>query len=431
MSPRRNSRIVLSLFLALAGAESVSHAAVTTTNAKIVTQVSGVSFDHATTYFGTSKSGRYVAFACGATNIVPGITPTQFQIFWLDRKTGETKLVSKNGNGQPADGACSEPKISDDGTKVVFLTTATNLGFQSNGAEQVYYADLTANTLKLLSKDTLNHVATKRSWYPDISGDGTVVTFTNDSPNMMPLLPVHMHVFVYDAKTTTLEFASVNNQDHFANDMALVAHLSKDGRYVVFETDATNMPDDTPVLSRKIILRDRVTQTTYLISKSQNGASPNSGCFGSSISENGRYISFVSYATNLTADSDVGSTEDIFVVDRKTGKISRVPCDFDPALQEFANTTSISNNGRRVAILVYYKNPFQQNANMLRTRVYDRIAKKSTVIEPATPDVCASSDFVDKPALSGNGKKLFFVSGSLKLGTGGTQQMFVLAMPKL
>lgn len=431
--------LIRSVSLALSVIASVSPsgaaATVDATNAQLATLVIGGPVGAAVDAFGISKSGRYMVFASGADDVVPGVdSGNEFQIYWLDRKTGATKIVSVNGNGEVANDRCSEPKVSDDGKHVVFLSQATNLGFPSNGMEQMYYADLAVGSLKLISKAPNGQPGSERAWYPDISGDGLVATFTDASPNMMPFLTPHMHVFVYDAKTDQLEIASVNNDDHFANDICLVSHLSKDGRYVVFESDATNLPDDSVALSpRRIVLRDRKTETTSIVSLGQNGIPANSSSFSAAMTEDGRYVAFLSYATNLTAHQDAFNTQDVFVVDRKTGKVTRMAGQFDDGMDEFAQGITISNDGRRVAVGTYYNPPKLMGSTVTRGHVYDRAKKTHAVIETATPDIVGTSDALQYVTLARSGKKLFFNSRSPNLDLQGaqTQQVFVLGLKGL
>lgn len=411
---------------------SAAGAEVQASNAHLATAVLGGPVGAAVDGFGISKSGRYMVFATGADDVVPGVdSGNEFQIYWLDRKTGATKIVSVNANGQVANDRCSEPTVSDDGKHVVFLSQASNLGFPSNGKEQVYYADLASGALKMISTAPNDQPGSERAWYPDISGDGLVATFTNASPNMLPFLTPHMHVFVYDAKTDQLEIASVNNDDHFANDISLVSHLSKDGRYVVFESDATNLPDDTVALSpRRIVLRDRKTETTSILSRGQNDTPANSSAFSAAMTEDGRYVAFLSYASNLTADQDSSNTQDVFVVDRKSGKVKRMAGQFDDGMEEFALDISISNDGRRVAVGTYYKPPKLMGSMVTRGHVYDRVKKAHAVIESASPDLVGTSDALQYITLARSGNKLFFNSKSPNLDLQGaqTQQVFVLGL---
>jgi Tol biopolymer transport system component len=92
---------------------------------------------------------------------------------------------------------------------------------------------------------------------------------------------------------------------------------------VAFSSDATNLVAGDTNLVQDIFVRDRQTGTTTLVSKSSAGVGGDFGSYSPSISADGRYVAFASYATNLVA-GDTNGAEDIFVRDRTSGTTTRV-----------------------------------------------------------------------------------------------------------
>ena len=99
--------------------------------------------------------------------------------------------------------------------------------------------------------------------------------------------------------------------------------ISADGRFVAFRSDATNLvPGDTNGAT-DVFVRDRQTGTTRRVSVGPGGAQGNGGSFMPAISADGRFVAFESSATNLVP-GDTNDMEDMFVHDRQTGTTRRV-----------------------------------------------------------------------------------------------------------
>ena len=149
---------------------------------------------------------------------------------------------------------------------------------------------------------------------------------------------------VGDAATTLESLATSGVQ---GNLYSYAAGISADGRYVVFNSDATNLvPGDSNERS-DVFVRDRVGGETVRISVSSSGAQANAGAdpFGGShaygIDASGRYVVFVSDASNLVA-SDTNGVPDVFLHDRVTGATSRVSLSSDEASRRRAVVLPLS-----------------------------------------------------------------------------------------
>src|SRR5215831_12517737 len=116
------------------------------------------------------------------------------------------------------------------------------------------------------------------------------------------------------------ERESVSTGGGQSNGQSLLSGLTPDGRYVVFESEASNLvPNDTNGYA-DVFVHDRWTSTTEIVSVSSSGALGNrdSGTHGVAISADGRYVAFTSLAYNLVVnDGDLIS--DVFVRDRRSG----------------------------------------------------------------------------------------------------------------
>ena len=161
------------------------------------------------------------------------------------------------------------------------------------------------------------------SWAPILSPDGRYVLFASTANNLalngtnaLPLLsPARMNVFLRDrtAGTTTLVSANLNGTGG-GNGDSWPSTLSTNGRYALFESSASDLvPGDTNGLT-DIFVRDLVAGTTTLVSVSTNGGSANGVCRSSVMTPDGRFVAFVSEASNLVP-GDTNGIADVFVRD--------------------------------------------------------------------------------------------------------------------
>ena len=176
-------------------------------------------------------------------------------------------------------------------------------------------------TITRVSVDSAGNQAIGFSFRPSISADGRFVAFSSDASNLVPGDTNSTDdIFVRDLSTNTTTRVSVNSAGNQANNNSFaIASISDDGRFVAFNSAATNLvPGDTNG-SRDIFVRDTRANTTTRVSVDSAGNQGNDISFSTSISTNGRFVAFDSSATNLVP-GDTNNTTDIFVSD--TGNTS-------------------------------------------------------------------------------------------------------------
>jgi Tol biopolymer transport system component len=259
-----------------------------------------------------SGDGRYVAFASDANNLSPSDTDTNIDVYVRDLVTGTTSLVSRASGAAGADsnGPSTRPSISSDGRYIAFASLATNLSADDVDAfYDVYVRDLQADTTTLVSRATgsFGADANNNSDHPSISGDGRYVAFASYANNLSPADSDSLvDAYVRDLQTNTTSVISLANGVSGAkgNGSSLGAEISADGRYVAFVSNATNLsPDDTDT-HYDIYLRDLQVSTTTLVSRasSVSGTNSNDEANWPSISSDGRFVGFASLSTNLSPD---------------------------------------------------------------------------------------------------------------------------------
>jgi Tol biopolymer transport system component len=268
-----------------------------------------------------SADGRYVAFHSSATNLVAGDTNGAFDVFVRDRQAGTTIRVSVSSAGLQGDGNSDYPAISADGRYVAFRSLATNLvAGDTNGTYDVFVRDLQTSTTERVSVSTSGAGGNLASYFPTISGDGRYVAFRSDAPNLVAGdMNVAADAFVRDRQLGTTELVSVSSAGAQANSYSYDPSISANGRYVAFWSNASNLVSGDTNGHADIFLRDRLNNTTELVSISSTGAQGNADpWYPSSVSDDGRYVVFASTATNLVPP-DLNSSFDVFLRDRVNG----------------------------------------------------------------------------------------------------------------
>jgi Tol biopolymer transport system component len=273
-----------------------------------------------------SADGRYIAFDTYASNLTPDSSGADAKIVRHDRETGETVLVSRNAQGEPANGLASRPAISADGRFVAFGSYANNLvPGDANAAMDVFLADVATGQITLVSVTTRGEQGNGDSAStsglrgpPAMSPDARFITFRSVASNLVPGDSNGWgDVFVRDMQAETIERVSISSTGEEANGESDWPVISADGRYVAFLSAASNLVSgDTNDLS-DIFVHDRVTGTTTRVSIASSGAQANGAADVPSISANGRYVAFNTWA-DLSSE-DANGTADVYIHDRITG----------------------------------------------------------------------------------------------------------------
>lgn len=267
-----------------------------------------------------SSDGRYVVFVSEASDLVLDDANGYEDVFVHDQQTGTTSLVSLASDGTQGNGYSWYPDLSDDGRFVTFMSNANNLvADDTNGLPDIFLHDLNSGETSLISVATDGTHANSLSFYATISGEGRYIAFESLASNLVPSdTNGSADIFVHDTQSGDTYLVSVASDGTQANGGSSYPDISSDGRFITFGSGATNLvPDDTNG-EDDIFFHDRQTGETTLISAAWDGALGNGLTYFPRISSDGRYVSFQSQATNLVPD-DANGEFDVFVRDRQTG----------------------------------------------------------------------------------------------------------------
>jgi Tol biopolymer transport system component len=262
-----------------------------------------------------SSNGRFVAFASGASNLVPGDTNGASDVFVRDRWRGCTRRVSVSSSGRQGNVSSLSPAISANGRFVAFVSDAKFVAGDTNGFHDVFVRDRWSSTTTRVTASSIGGQGGGTS--PAISADGRFVAFFAYDTSQLVAGDDNLadDAFVRDRSTGTTTRISVSpsgEQGNGSSGQGGSPSVSEDGRYVAFDSYASNLvPGDTNGYSDTFV-RDLWTQTTTRISVTSAGTQGNGLSFGPYVSANGRVVAFFSYASNLVS-GDMNATNDVFV----------------------------------------------------------------------------------------------------------------------
>jgi Tol biopolymer transport system component len=266
-----------------------------------------------------SVDGRFVVFGSEASNLVRGDTNGRRDVFVHDRKTGTTERVSVSSAGRQANRGSGRgsPSISARGRFVAFLSRAGRLvRGDTNRDWDVFVRDRKRDTTTRVSVASSGEQANARSGEPSISTDGRLIVFESLGSLVEADTNGRDDVYMHDRRTGRTSLASVGPRGQALGG----GHpsISADGRFIAFQS-----PGLIPDRKADILVRDRRTEETTAIDVLFGEEHPNENVSRPSISATGRFVAFESYATNLVPGDTNGSL-DVFVHDRQRGVTTRL-----------------------------------------------------------------------------------------------------------
>jgi hypothetical protein len=267
-----------------------------------------------------SGDGRYVTFLSAAENLDETGPPGVKEAYVKDLHTGALELVSRESgvDGEPASNSVQAPRISEDGRYVIFSSSAPNLleGAPAEEGVHVYRRDLETGETTLVDRvsGAKGAIVTGEAYAEAISADGRYVVFSADVEDLENPVGAHsltsgLTLYVRDMQTgvTTTVGRAGGATGAIANEPSIASSISPDGRYIAFESAATNLvPGMSANTVSQVYLRDVQTAATTLISKTAPSEAALAGEPGNASSEGGKLVgadgcevAFDSEASNL------------------------------------------------------------------------------------------------------------------------------------
>ena len=235
---------------------------------------------------------------------------------------GALTLASVSGTGQKGNGGSFEPKLSDDGTKVAFWSSASNLTpLDNDNSNDIFVKSLTDGSVTLASTSISGVKGNSDSLDASISGDGNLVAFTSEANNLSPADGDNLFdIYVKNLSTGGVTVASTTSTGEKGNGDTRDPVISEDGSHVAFYSHAKNFDPRDIVAIPDIYVKSLSTGDIYLASTSTGGVKGDSYSYAPSPSSDGTKVAFYSASDNLDP-SDTDPLADIYVKDIVTGQL--------------------------------------------------------------------------------------------------------------
>ena len=383
-------------------------------------------------------SGRFVAFRSAAGNLVAGDTNGLDDVFLHDRQTGTTLLMSRSTLGAAANATCLRPSLSADGRLVVFDSAASTLvPGDTNAAADVFVGDRITGTMFRLNFGPSGVQGNGQSILAVISADGSTVAYASLASNFATGdANGSFDVFVRTNPTfggaPPSQLVSVGLDGNPANGSSSSPQLSADGRFVAFSSTADNLVAGDTNGASDVFVHDRTTGVTQRISVASDGTEGNAGSNGPSVSADGRFVAFQSTASNLVAD-DTNGVQDLFRHDRTTGETIRLSVAADGTQgASQSRTPRLSGDGRTLAFDSFAALVPAPAAPQIYARVLSRsvtpvplstlasLAQLQLVAAPGAQTVFAEHELVFTDAVvAGNRQQRAWRHGTAAAASGG------------
>ncbi len=274
-----------------------------------------------------TANARFIAYSSEASNLVSNdFNGNVRDVFVYDRQKRETILVSAGIDGIGANGPSRDAKITADGRFIVFSSFATNLTQVAdvNESEDIFVYDRKTRTTNRVSISNSGIDPNSHSFSPSISSDGRFVAFASQATNLIPGdVNGVSDIFVFDQETQSVQAISVSSIGDASNGQNSAPSVSSDGRLIAFASEASNLvPEDNNDAS-DVFVFDLGTFSIARVSINDLGEEGNSSSFAPFVGADGRFVTFLSRADNLTAGINNLATN-AYVYDRQVGTLSRI-----------------------------------------------------------------------------------------------------------
>lgn len=373
-----------------------------------------------------SANGDYIVFTSAASNLVTGDNNNRSDLFWVNRRTGEIRLVTPGANASSAN-----PVISANGLIVAFTSTASNPA----ESQDVFVWNSADNSIVQISRGE------GVSEQPVMSEDGRYVAFISTASNLVAEdTNGQRDVFVWDRNTNALTLVSRSTNGALSDGDSSEVSISSNGRKIAFTSTASNLTDNPGADAdgdEDVFVRDLDTNTTIHVSVNQSGgystapqtgssAGFNARAFNPVISGNGDFVVFTSDFDDLVT-GDANGANDVFRRNLAAGTTQLVSVNRSGTASgsgtpgsdggtgggsgQGSSTPNITRDGRFVVFNSFSNDLAAGDTNnALDVFVRDMLAEVTTLVSQNLDETNSGRGASFNPVISGNGSYIAFNS---------------------
>jgi len=362
---------------------------------------------------GIGEEGRYIVFVSSAT--FAGSTGKHRQIFWRDRNTGTTRLVSSSASGEEGNADSYYPAISGDGKTVAFESNSSNLvEDDKNGFRDVFVWQAATGKIETVSVGKNGTAADAESYEASVSGDGNLIAFTSAASNISAIEKgvSNNNVFVRDMSLNNTTMISIDPKAKKGGGGSKPS-ISYDGSRIAFYSHSETLVQNDNNGLWDIFLWEKDNPKLKRISLTNDHKERNQGSESANrivapaISGNGQFIAYTTTASNMVIGDD-NNLQDVFVYNinsdstviasiNSTGK----PGNADSPIEQ-GEKIAISFDGKWVA--------FSTNASNLGVPATNIVMHNMSTIENKAVSLMVGSS-VGRPSMSQSGSYVVFGIG--------------------
>ncbi len=375
-----------------------------------------------------SADGRFILWQSQASNLAPGDPDATHDAYLRDVQSGTTEMISVNSSGAHAAGFSLATSMSADGNLAIFFSNATNLAPGDTVSDfDVFVRDRANGTTAIVSVDSSGVHGNGASEQAVISPDGRYVAFRSSASNLVPNdTNAEWDVFVHDRQTGVTERVTLGPGGAEAHGNSYPTSMSFDGRYVLFSSLAADLVTGDTNNERDIFVHDRQLGLTRRISVSTGGVQTNGDSHAGFMSADGRFATYVCVGNNLVP-GDTNGAQDVFVHELATSATTRVSVASGGGQSNgFATGNGITADGRYVSMASTATNLVLGDLGFSDVFVHDRWSGLTTRVGLAS-DGSAPNAASQGGAISSDGRYVTFftAAGNVVPGIGGgTQQVY-------
>lgn len=319
-----------------------------------------------------SADERFVVFSSEATNLASGDRNDSSDIFLRDRWLNQISRISVNNQGVEGNADSIQPVIAANGRFIAFSSKATNfVAGETNTVADIFIYDMQTQQIRGINPLDSNG----DSLNPSISADGRWVVFESTASNLVVNDTNNAaDIFLFDTQANQITRISVDAGGAQGNGTSIHPMIAANGGVVVFESEASNLVSGDTNNSSDIFLYDITTRNVQRISQATHQA--DKGSYYPAVTAEGKIVVFESEAMNLVAN-DTNSFAEIFIKDLTTGQIQRITAPNGEPANSHAYYPSVSANGRFIAFTTAATNLVGGNPNALFDLLkYDRVTQQ-------------------------------------------------------
>ena len=359
------------------------------------------------------EEGRYIVFVSSAT--FAGSTGKHRQIFWRDRNTGTTKMISASAGGEEGNADSYYPAISGDGKTVAFESNSSNLvEGDKNGLKDVFAWNAKTGKIQTVSVGKNGTATDAESYEASVSGDGNLIAFTSAASNISAIEKgvSNNNVFICDMSQGITTMISIDPKAKKGGGGSNPS-ISYDGSRIAFYSDAETLVQNDNNGLWDIFLWEKDNPKLKRISLTNDHKERNQGSesanriIAPAISGNGQFIAYTTTASNMVVGDD-NNLQDVFVynINNDSTVIASVNSTGKPGNEDSpigqGEKIAISFDGKWVAFSTNASNLGVPAANVV-------IHNMSTGENKAVSSVVGSS--VGRPSMSQSGSYVVFGIG--------------------